>query len=128
MGGRGALKDRDVRRHQQRLRAMAETLYPQIEGAAWRHAWGGNVAMTPSHEPGLHRIAPNVTAGIGFNGRGVAMATVMGTILADWAQGVPDADLDFPVSDPRPIPFHRFRNIGVGATVAWFRTLDRLGL
>ncbi|MEM6487977.1 MAG: FAD-binding oxidoreductase [Pseudomonadota bacterium] len=128
IGGRGALSDRNVMRRQQGLRDRAEALFPQLKGARWRYAWGGNVAMTRDHAPGLHRIAPNVMAGIGFNGRGVGMATVMGKILADWAAGRPEAELDFPVSPVRPIPFHRFRRVGVGATVAAFRLLDRLGV
>lgn len=128
MGGRGAMKDADVLKRQQALREISEQLYPQLKGVAWQHAWGGNVAMTRNHEPGMHLIAPNVMAGIGFNGRGVGMATVMGTLLADWASGCPQDELDFPVSKARPIPFHRFRHLGVGATVAWFRVLDRLGL
>ena len=58
----------------------------------------------------------------------VGMATVMGTLLADGASGCPQDELDFPVSNARPIPFHRFRHLGVGATVARFRALARLGL
>ncbi|MGF1444828.1 MAG: NAD(P)/FAD-dependent oxidoreductase [Pikeienuella sp.] len=128
IGGRGALSDRNVLRRQQALRERAGQLFPQLTGARWRYAWGGDVALTRAHEPGLHRIAPNVMAGLGFNGRGVGMATVMGQILADWAAGRPEAELDFPVSRAEPIPFHRFRRIGVGATVAAFRLLDRLGI
>ncbi|MEL6264333.1 MAG: FAD-binding oxidoreductase [Pseudomonadota bacterium] len=128
IGGRGALSDRNVMRRQQGLRDRAVALFPQLEGARWRHAWGGDVAMTRDHAPGLHRIAPNVMAGLGYNGRGVGMATVMGRILADWAAGRPEGALDFPVTPARPIPFHRFRRVGVGATVAAFRLLDRLGV
>jgi len=128
IGGRGAVGDAAIRRRQAALRELAERLFPQIAGADWAHAWGGDVALTPNHMPGLHRLSPQVAAGIGFNGRGVGMATVMGTLLADWARGVPEAELDFPVTEVRPIPFHRFRRLGVSATVAAFRALDRVGL
>lgn len=128
MGGRGAMGDGGIAKRQEALRAAALQLYPQIGDAAWTHAWGGNVAMTRDHVPGLHRIAPHVVAALGYNGRGVGMATAMGTVLAKWAQGVPPDALDFPMTDPEPIPFHRFRNLGVGATVATFRMMDRLGL
>ncbi|WP_333834616.1 NAD(P)/FAD-dependent oxidoreductase [Rubrimonas sp.] len=127
IGGRGALGDAGVARRQLGLRQQAERLFPQLRGAGWRHAWGGDVAITRDHLPGLHRLAPNVMAGLGYNGRGVAMATVMGRILADWADGRPEAALDFPVTPVRPIPLHRFRRLGVGATVALFRILDRVG-
>jgi glycine/D-amino acid oxidase-like deaminating enzyme len=128
IGGRGALGDGGVRARQAALRGDAIRLYPQLGDAAWEHAWGGSVALTRDHLPGLHRLAPNVMAGLGYNGRGVAMATVMGTVLARWAAGVPDGELGFPITPARPIPFHRFRNPGLGATVAAFRMLDRLGI
>ena len=128
MGGRGAMGDGSIRKRQQALRDAAAGLYPQLGDADWVHAWGGNVAMTRDHVPGLHLLAPNIIAGLGFNGRGVANATVMGTILADWASGTPAEHLDFPVTDARPIPFHALRNFGVGATVAAFRLLDRFRL
>ena len=127
MGGRGALSNRNVLRRQQALRDAAEALYPQLKGVRWVHAWGGDVAITRTHAPAMHCVAPNVMAGLGFNGRGVGMATVMGSLLSDWARGCPEAELDFPITQAEPIPFHRFRRIGLGATVALFRALDRAG-
>ncbi|MBE1282764.1 MAG: FAD-dependent oxidoreductase [Rhodobacteraceae bacterium] len=126
MGGRGAMTDKNVLRRQQALRDVAQVLYPQLEGVNWRYAWGGNIALTRSHAPGLHKLGPNAVAGIGYNGRGVGMATVMGRILADWANGCPEDQLDYPITPVAPIPFHRFRRFGVGATVALFRILDRV--
>lgn len=128
MGGRGALGERSIRTCQQALRDAAAELYPQLADATWEHAWGGDVAMTLDSLPGLHLFAPNVLAGLGFNGRGVANATVMGTVLADWATGTPAEHLDLPLTVPRPIPFHRFRRIGLSATVRTLRLLDRLRL
>jgi len=128
IGGRGAMGNGGILRRQEGLRAMAAVLYPQIGEAEWTHAWGGNVAMTTDHAPGLHLMAPNVVAALGYNGRGVGMATAMGTVLAKWAQDVPAHELDFPITSAKPIPFHRFRNLGVGATVATYRVLDKLGL
>jgi glycine/D-amino acid oxidase-like deaminating enzyme len=128
MGGRGAMGDGGIVARQNALREAAVKLYPQIGDAGWSYAWGGNVAMTRDHAPGLHQIAPNVVAALGYNGRGVGMATAMGTVLAKWADGVPSKELDFPMTLAEPIPFHRFRNLGVGMTVASFRLLDRFGL
>lgn len=128
IGGRGATADRDVRKRQQALRDTALWLYPQLEDVAWTHAWGGSVALTRDHLPGLHALAPNVMAGLGYNGRGVGMATVMGMVLARWACGAAPDSLDFPVTPVRAIPFHRFRQIAIGSTVATYRILDRLGV
>jgi len=81
IGGRGAMGNGGILRRQEGLRAMAAVLYPQIGEAEWTHAWGGNVAMTTDHAPGLHLMAPNVVAALGYNGRGVGMATAMDSPL-----------------------------------------------
>lgn len=128
MGGRGAMGEGSTRKRQQALRDAAAMIYPQLGDAKWDYAWGGNVAMTRNSLPGMHLLSPNVLAGIGFNGRGVANATVMGTVLADWAMGVPADKLDYPISPERPIPFHAFRNLGLGTTIAALRFLDRFRL
>lgn len=128
MGGRGATGDASTRRRQQALREAAAALFPQLGDATWQHAWGGDAAMTRSGLPGLHLLAPNVLAGLGFNGRGVANATVMGTVLADWATGTPADQLDLPLTPARAIPFHGLRRLGVAATIGAFRLLDRVRL
>jgi len=127
IGGRGAGSDRAIAARQAALRDAAVRLYPQLAGADWPFAWGGEVAITRDHLPGLHRLAPRVMAGLGYNGRGVGMATAMGRVLAEWAQGRPEGELDFPVTQVRPIPFHRFRRAGLGMTVALYGALDRIG-
>ena len=126
MGGRGAYTAGNTRRHMQALREASVRLFPQLEGVAWRHAWGGFVAMTADHYPHLTLVRPGVMAAMGYNGRGVAMASVMGRLLADWAGGTAPADLPFPVTPPRPIPFHALRRPAVAAMVAWSRLRDRL--
>lgn len=126
MGGRGARGEAGTRRRQQELRQAAEILFPQLRAADWVHAWGGDVAMTVDSLPRLHRLSPNVMAGLGFNGRGVANATVMGTILADWALGVPERALDFPVTPVKPIPFHFLKSAGVALSIGAYRLLDRV--
>ena len=128
MGGRGAYGDRGTRRQFEALRNVTRQMFPQIGDVTWQHAWGGFVAVTTDHYPRLNLLGPGVLAGLGYNGRGVAMATAMGKVMADWATGVPEEVLDFPVSQVQPIPFHRLRKLAVGAMVARYRLLDRLGL
>ncbi|SDE12401.1 NAD(P)/FAD-dependent oxidoreductase [Ruegeria marina] len=128
MGGRGAYGAAATRTRMKALRQVSAKLYPQLDGVRWTHAWGGFVAVTTDHFPHLDRLGKGIMAGLGYNGRGVAMATAMGRVMADWASGTPEVGLDFPVTDPRPIPFHGLRRLGVAATVAKYRLLDALGL
>lgn len=119
IGGRGAFGARDLAARQEGLRRAAARLWPALGAEDWAHAWAGEVAMTADHLPHLHVLAPGLAAGLGYNGRGVAMATAMGRVLADWATGTPEAALDVPVTSLRPIPLHAFRRIGIGLAVAW---------
>lgn len=128
MGGRGAYDAKGIQRQMALLRKSSIELYPQLGDTEWVYAWGGFVAMTADHYPHLNRVSPTIMAALGYNGRGVAMATALGRVLADWASGTPEAQLDFPVTDPAPIPFHFLRKPAVSATVAWYGLRDRLGV
>ena len=79
--------------------------------------------MTWDHAPKLMRLDEGVFAGMGYNGRGVAMATAMGGQLARAVRG--DAT-DLPLSAIYQTPFHAFRKLGIFSTVLQGRFLDRL--
>ncbi len=125
IGMRGPFKARPSEEDARGLVAAARALYPALQGMAFPYRWAGRVAMTADHIPHLHRLAPGVVAGLGYNGRGVGMATMMGRILAaaciDGAQGVPA----YPCTPLKPIPFHMFYRVGVQAMVTYYRMLDR---
>jgi glycine/D-amino acid oxidase-like deaminating enzyme len=124
MGSRGVFGDvpplRAARLH---YRAVRE-IYPQLREVAFDYHWSGFVAVTPDHLPHLHEVAPGIVAGLGYNGRGVAMATVMGTLLARRLLGEDADDLGFPVTPVRPMRLHRFSRFGAGAAIQYLRALD----
>ncbi len=110
------------------LTAHAARLWPALRGVAWTHGWNGQLAMTRDHYPHLHEPAPGVIAALGYNGRGVAMATAMGVQIARRLTGTPAEALDMPVSSIRPIPFHGAWRLAVAAKLWEGRIRDRLGL
>jgi glycine/D-amino acid oxidase-like deaminating enzyme len=124
MGSRGVFGDvppaRAARLH---YRAVRE-IYPQLSGISFDYHWSGFVAMTPDHLPHLHEVAPGIVAGLGYNGRGVAMATMMGTLLARRLLGEDAQELGFPVTPVRPMTLHRFSRFGARATIQYLRALD----
>jgi glycine/D-amino acid oxidase-like deaminating enzyme len=125
MGSRGffgAAPVATLARHH--YRAVQE-IFPQLRGLRYEYHWGGMVAMTRDHLPHLHELAPGLLAGLGYNGRGVAMATVMGRLLARRIQGVPAAELGFPVTPLQPIRLHRFSQIGVRLAIGYLQLRDR---
>ncbi|HSY05649.1 MAG TPA: FAD-dependent oxidoreductase [Steroidobacteraceae bacterium] len=110
----------DVRYH---YRAVHE-IYPQLVGVPFEYHWGGLVAMTRDHLPHLHELAPGLLAGLGYNGRGVAMATVMGRLLARRALGATVMELGFPVTPVLPLPFHRLSGMAARAAIQYLRCVD----
>jgi glycine/D-amino acid oxidase-like deaminating enzyme len=126
LGSRGTFAQspqlRDVQYH---YHAVHE-IYPQLKGLPFEYHWGGLVAITQDQLPHLHEPAPGLLAGLGYNGRGVAMATVLGRVLARRALGAQVADLGFPVSPVMPLPFHALSGVGARATIQYLRCIDGL--
>jgi glycine/D-amino acid oxidase-like deaminating enzyme len=126
MGGRGKFRESRRQGDYGAVIRSAVELYPALRDCAWEFVWGGKVALTLDHLPHLHELASGVYAGLGYNGRGVAMATLMGKWLAMRAQGASDREIPFPATPLRPVPFHRWRRPFIALAVAWKRALDRL--
>jgi glycine/D-amino acid oxidase-like deaminating enzyme len=124
MGSRGVFGDvQPAQAASLHYRAVRE-IYPQLAGISFDYTWAGFVAMTPDHLPHLHEVAPGIVAGLGYNGRGVAMATTMGTLLARRLLGEDAEDLGFPVTPVRPMPLHRFSRFAAGTAIQYLRALD----
>jgi len=126
MGGRGKFRDSTDPALYRNVMEAATRLYPQLGTPAWEFCWSGKVALTLDHLPHLHEPAPGVLAGLGYNGRGVAMATALGKVLAERARGLPAASLPLPATPIRPIPFHGLRRPILGLVAGWKRLLDDL--
>jgi glycine/D-amino acid oxidase-like deaminating enzyme len=123
MGGRGAFGATPPAALIARMRAAIAAIYPAATGLKLDYAWGGLVAVTTDHLPHLHEPEPGLLAGLGYNGRGVAMATLMGQMLAHRALG---QDTAFPITPLRPIKFHALSRLGAQATIEYLRLRDRL--
>ena len=128
MGGRSASREIDGPAHLAHLTRYARRLWKQLDGVRWTHGWSGQLAITPDHYPHLHEPAPGVTVCLGYNGRGVAMATAMGPQLARRVLGGMAAAIDMPVTTLRPIPFHALWRSAVAARVAYAQIHAFLGL
>src|ERR1700676_1333698 len=121
MGSRGFFGSTPVATAARHHYRAVQEIFPQLQGVRYEYHWGGLVAMTSDHLPHLHELAPGLLAGLGYNGRGVAMATVMGRLLARRIQGVSLEELGFPVTPVRAIPLHRFSRFGVRLAVEYLQ-------
>lgn len=123
MGGVGSVREPDRREVFAHLRKATQHVFPQMT-APFRYHWYGRVALTPDFLPHLHELAPGLHAALGYNGRGIAMATALGTLLARRAAGVRAEDLPFPTTELRTIPFHGLRNLYIAAARTYYRLRD----
>lgn len=99
-------------------------LFPQLGTLRWSQGWTGWVAMTPEHFPRLHELAPGLFAGLGYNGRGIAAATMLGRDLAKLVRGDGDAATVFPLVPLRPLPWHRAAPALIRMLVQAYRVHD----
>lgn len=97
---------------------------PQLGEIDWDYFWYGDLDMQLRTIPRLFELAPGIVASLGYSGRGVPTGTMMGTVLADWAQGVPMAEMAM-----RPEPMQAapgFMSVAPRAYLAWSRLMDGL--
>ena len=106
-------------------RALRE-IYPQLAAVDLQYRWGGFVALTRDGLPHLHELAPGLLAGLGYNGRGVAMATAMGRLLARRALGESAESLQFPVTPMQPFRLHGLSHLAARATIRYLQVRDAL--
>ncbi len=114
VGSVGALRGTGGMVHRHWARRHIRRLFPQLGDIALEAEWYGKIGMTDDNLPRFHRLAPNVLAFSGYNGRGIAPGTVFGRVLARHILGeLKDEELPIRASEAAPA---RFR----GAREAWY--------
>lgn len=103
-----------------------ERIFPQLKGVNWRYRWGGKIAVTDDRLPHFHEPQPGLIAGLGYNGRGVAMSHVMGKLLAERALGEKLENLPFPSTKIKKVPFRDIQLMGESTAIGWMRMLDKM--
>ncbi|MDA8869923.1 FAD-binding oxidoreductase [Rhizobiaceae bacterium] len=123
-GGHGVLRRDGTLAGFKWLERDAVRVFPQLEGVNWRYRWGGRIALTDDHVPHLHEPAPGLLAGLGYNGRGVAMSNLMGTVLADRVLGADAATLPLPITTVRAYPLRTMAGVAMGPLVGFMKWQD----
>ncbi len=126
LGGAWATSGADAPRLYEPLRRHAAWLFPRLGEIEWEFAWSGCVAVTPDFYPHLHELAPGLLAGLGYSGRGIAMATLVGRMLADRACGTPLDELPLPASPVNRIVGHGLREPVLPALLQLYRIKDAI--
>ncbi|RVU35023.1 FAD-binding oxidoreductase [Hwanghaeella grinnelliae] len=106
-------------------RARIKQLFPALADQKMEYFWNGKVAITMDYLPRLIEQEYGLYAAVGWNGRGVAVTTASGPVLADWMTGTAPKDLPLPVTPPRPIGFHGFKRKVSSVVALWYDHLDK---
>ena len=101
-------------------------VFPNLAGARWKWRWGGRIALTADRIPHFHEPGPGLVAGLGYNGRGVAMSLVMGRVLAERVLGAAPETLPFPATEIRPFRFRDLQVAGAGLAMTFMRLRDSM--
>jgi glycine/D-amino acid oxidase-like deaminating enzyme len=109
---------------QSRIENGLKTVYPQFQNLKIDYIWGGRIAVTQDHLPHIHNPAPGLYTALGCNGRGVALSTAMGQLLADLTLGRDPESLPIPITHMKAYPFHRFHRLGIKLAVRWKQFCD----
>jgi glycine/D-amino acid oxidase-like deaminating enzyme len=109
------------------LRQAMLTVYPQLHGVAVEYAWGGTLDFAFDLMPHAGRL-DGLWFALGYAGHGVALATYLGTTLADLIAGEGRALADHPFARlpfPRaPLGLYDGRPWFLPLAEAWYKFLD----
>ena len=101
-------------------------LFGNAPEAGWEESWNGWIALTPEQFPKVHALGPGLFAGLGYSGRGLAAATMMGRDLARRVCGAADQDVTFPLTPVVPIRGRALAGLPIAALLTGYRLLDRI--
>ena len=124
-GSAGFSGEQPAQPDRQRIKDGLCNVYPFLDNIKIDYLWGGRIAVTQDHLPHIHQPAAGLWCGMGFNGRGVAMSTVMGRLLAELALGKDRDSIPIPVTSIKAYPFHRFHKVGAKLVLHWHDYLDK---
>lgn len=108
------------------LHRAAEHLFGHLGRFRWSFFWSGVFAVTQDKLPHLHEPGPGLLAAVGCNGRGIAVSTAIGKMIAEYLLGRDAGDLELPITGIVPRRFHAMYRPGMGVAVGWKGVLDRV--
>ncbi len=126
MGGAwatGGLDDRHLLAH---LHRAGADLFGHLGPLRWEFGWSGFFPVTDDHLPHVHESADGITCALGCNGRGIALSTALGEMVAARLLGRAADALEIPPTPMPAVAFHEFRRAGIAAVTLAKSLQDRL--
>lgn len=88
------------------LEAGTRRMFPQLARTRFEFRWAARDTVTPDLLPHLYEPAPGLFSALGFNGRGLAIGTALGSVLARRVLGEPSASLPYPTTPASSLPLN----------------------
>jgi gamma-glutamylputrescine oxidase len=126
-GGRDAFGKEGKTDGLEALRRAMVALFPELADVRVEYGWSGYVGMTFNALPHVGRSDDRTTFCLGYNGAGVAMASLLGQHAAALALGEKPELALLAQRGLKPVPFHSLRAPGVRVVAAWYQVLDAMG-
>lgn len=127
-GGRGSLTGKEGARYYRHLVHCLHRTYPFLRDIGIDYRWSGKVAVTLDDMPHIGAIGDRVFYALGYGGRGVVLANLLGKHLARYAMG--ERPALGPMSDGRfsRIPFSGLRIPIMNTVAAYYKLRDHLAI
>lgn len=125
MGGASATAGSEHPALFRHLHRAAALRFPQLGLLRWQYGWSGYLALTRNHLPVLCKHDEGVYSAIGCNGRGIAMASAIGGLLANLLRGADEKSCAVPITPAKNFPGYALRQPGVAIAVHLNRALDK---
>jgi glycine/D-amino acid oxidase-like deaminating enzyme len=126
MGGAWATGTLDEAPLLPRLHAVGKALFRHLGALQWEYGWSGFFPVTEDHMPHVHESPEGLVCALGCNGRGIALSTAMGQLVAERLLGQRVEEMPL---EPSPMPsvrFHEFRAPGIAVATAVKGVQDRI--
>jgi glycine/D-amino acid oxidase-like deaminating enzyme len=83
-------------------------LFDHLPKLDWQYAWSGQIAFSHDHLPHCHQLDEGVYGLVGYSGRGIGPATVMGKELAAYLLS-PAHKMPLAISKLNPVPMREMK-------------------
>jgi glycine/D-amino acid oxidase-like deaminating enzyme len=127
-GGRASLTGKEHPQVYAGLERKLVATFPQLRGVPIEHRWSGKVAVTLDDFPHVGRLTPRIVYAMGYGGRGVVLAQLLGNLAAQLAMGGRIDAGPMSAAGFTRIPLQRLRIPAMQAVAGYYGLLDRLRL
>jgi len=88
------------------LESSMRRMFPQLARVRVDYRWAARDTLTPDLLPHLYEPCPGLYSALGYNGRGLAIGTALGSVLARRVLGEPAETLPYPTTRASSLPLN----------------------